>query len=171
MYQFKTGEKTKFKTFSDYTTRGLNLWTWLIVDESNAFSSKVHLAEDPAVSFDVLTKVLEEPIGFKEVYQVIVDDPEKKDQVLSWLQSRGGISVWCSHDLSTPGRYMYSPGDKSQNKPHWSMGIVEVVTDPARIEIHLEVTRANKPPKEEKHKWKYDRRMREWYRLMQLFPA
>jgi hypothetical protein len=171
MYQFKVGEKTKFKTFSDYTSRGFHPWARLIVDESDAFFTKGHLHENPEITFEAETKDLDTPMGYQDVYKIIVNDPEKKETILGWLKDRGGISVWCSLDLSTAGRYSYTPGDRSAEKPHWSMGFVEVVTDPRRIEVHLEITRLNKPEKENKHKWKYDRRMREWYQVLKLFPV
>jgi hypothetical protein len=60
---------------------------------------------------------------------------------------------------------MFTPGDR-QDKPHWSMGLIEVVTDPQRIKFKLLKETFDKPSEKEKKQfgWKYDRRVRVWWR-------
>jgi hypothetical protein len=171
-YLFKAGEKTKLKTFSAYTSREINPWTWLIVKEVAGNQALVALQENPDRVFPVALSDLEAPLGYQESYDVIVPSREKAVMVTSWLVSRSGITVWASHDLSTAGRYMFTPGDKvSEGKPHWSVGLVETVTDSKRIRILVtEVSTEKKTEKQKREGWKYDRCMREWYRDIPYTP-
>jgi hypothetical protein len=166
-YQFKKDEQTKFKTWGDYIQRKINPWAWLIVEEQKGDKVVVSLQENRSVKLEVPLAELAVPFGWEEIYDVVVPDVEKAKMVQSWMVGRGGISVWTCQDLSQAGRTMYTPGDKKDEKPHWSMGFVEVVTDPKRIRIMLTETSSEKKDQRDKDNgWRYDRGMREWIRLV-----
>jgi len=58
--------------------------------------------------------------------------PDNASLIYNWLQTRGGLRIWHSIDLSDPHRSMTTPADKS-DKPHWKMCNAEacrIITDP-----------------------------------------
>jgi len=166
-YQFKKDEQTRLKTWDNYIHRKINPWAWLIFEEQKGDKAVVSLREDRSQKFEIAFTELEAPLGWEEVYEVVVPDVEKAKMIQSWMVGRGGISVWICRDLSQAGRTMFTPGDKKDEKPHWSMGFVEVVTDPKRIRIMLTETSTEKKDQRDKDNgWQYDRSLQEWFRLI-----
>ncbi len=179
-YTFKVGEKVKFKTWSDYTSRGISPWALLIVAEvgQNGYA-RVLLDEkidEPALPVPVSD--LQPPLGFQDVYKIAVGSPEHAAIVWSYLKERGGVMVWTCLDLSRAGHMMYTPAtvepggaQDAEQKPHWSMGFVETVTDPTRIKLLVEIQADKKPDPKERHKWHYDKSLRQWWRTEEWKPA
>jgi hypothetical protein len=63
--------------------------------------------------------------------------------IWSWLQERGGIIVWQSHDLSNPGRSVTTPARTADGNPVTSPGWrypepTRHITDPADVVVTLE---------------------------------
>lgn len=174
-YAFKKGEKVKFNQFDHYTTRGLNPWAWLIVDD--VIGRFVHLkpAEGDGSIVQATTDELDTPFGYEDVYEISVVSAEKAAQVYSWLKDRGGIVVYQSQDLSRAGSRGFVPATNSEGvevvpgmKPHWSMKFVGKVTDPNRITIQIETETFDKP-KDPKN-WKYSKKHRCWYKSEKWEP-
>ncbi len=167
-YAFKPGQKVKFNNFNYYTERKIDPWTWLVIDSIDEKNfATMHVADNPRFSLGAGVEDLQKPIGFEEVYTVIVKDGFEASKVHSWLSTRGGIAVWTCLDLSCAGRTMFAPGtydgkvtDETM-KPHWSYGLVEIVDNPKRIEIQIEETTHTKPKDKG---WTWDKHYREWYR-------
>jgi hypothetical protein len=57
---------------------------------------------------------------------------DHRERFVRWFGS-GGVKVWESMDLGTAGRQMFTGVDSES--PHWSMRLVEVLTDPADIDL------------------------------------
>jgi hypothetical protein len=59
------------------------------------------------------------------------------------LETRGGIAIWGSVDLSNPGASWSTPrlnkDGKPSEKPTWQAGNepIRIITDPAEIEVHV----------------------------------
>lgn len=176
-YAFKVGMVTKFKTTSDYSSRGLDFWkdVKIVSLDSAAMRADLELVDDPTKTFNVPWSDLQTKFGYQDVYTVAVKAVDQAKKMLSWLTEREGVAVWTSLDLSTAGRFSYTPNVRSDGvrvdvagdtvKPHWSMGLVEVVTQRDRLKFVVEETTSTKPPKTEKD-WKYDRQNEEWYRFV-----
>jgi len=167
LYEFKTGDEVKLKELDYYTFYKVPPWSSLKILEAKGNSFLLTTKE--GTSFWCEYEKLSLPLGFQEEYSICVTE-KTEAAVREWMKSRGGIAVWVSHDLSTPGRYMYTPGDRSNDKPHWSMGLVEVVTNPKRIKLMREEVRHDKPSPKEWTLWKYDKRNRLWWRHVELPP-
>lgn len=171
-YSFSIGESTRLKRFDLYGKYALSAWARLSVQEVDGDRVLVKHMNPPSQPctccdpFWVEREELQTPLGWQETYDVIVTSYEESDKVKTWFRDRGGVAVFTSLDLSCAGRMMYTPGDKSEHKPHWSMGFVEVVTDPTRIKFYLEISRDDKPTEKEKRTagWKYDKHRKDWYR-------
>ncbi len=122
---------------------------------------------------------LQPPLGFQDVYEITVPSAEQAARTWSWLKERGGVTVWTCLDLSSAGRMMYTPATVEpggalrtpEQKPHWSMGFVETVTDPTRIKLLVEIQADKKPDPKERHKWHYDKSLRQWWRTEEWKPA
>lgn len=176
-YNFKPGERTKFKIFDDYTSRGLSVWTNLTVEEVIMPFARV-LPDDSAVTFQVRVEDLQPPLGFQDIYTIVVKSREKAKEVFSWLSERGGIAVFTCLDLGAAGRTSYLPAVTDRvrvtpdMKPHWSMGYVEIVEDSNRVRIEIETEQDKKPDKSilKKEGWKYDKRNKEWYKREEWKP-
>lgn len=71
-----------------------------------------------------------------EKHQVEVQNAAK---ILDWLQTRGGLQLWDSADLSNPGQSWTTPLKDSDGnptkKPHWVATPGRVITDPVDCEI------------------------------------
>jgi hypothetical protein len=65
-------------------------------------------------------------------------------KIRGWLKQGRGLNIWVSQDLSTPGRYMYTPGDV-KNKPHWSVVLVERLDTDERVEFFVHEVEYGKP--------------------------
>lgn len=189
MYQFKPGEETRFKLFEDYTSKDLNPWTGVIVDkvEDCKFEvfADVHMKEDPEKKFRVKYSDLQIPIGYEDIYTVGVTSVAEAEKVWSWLSAGRGIACWLSEDLSCAGRRMFTPGitgdgetvtkEDRSFRPHWSMGLVEVVNDPKRFKfeiVHSVYTKPDNVTRAEwlKQGWKRDKGNRDWYRVEAWTP-
>lgn len=60
--------------------------------------------------------------------------PENAAQIWSWLQTRGGIAVWKSINLSNPAGGWTTPADAS--KPTWQCANEpRIITDPAEVVV------------------------------------
>lgn len=176
-YQFRKDEKVKFKTWSDYTSRELHPWTWLVVLAVDGDFVRVRPHEKPDVELTVPSKELDVPLGFQEIYTIEVESAAKAKSVWSWMKDRGGIAVFTSLDLSTAGRMNYFPATTEDGlpvtpemKPHWSMGYVETVTDPKRIKIVVCEVAPAKPKDARKNGWTYDRHRGDYYRYVPWTP-
>jgi hypothetical protein len=69
-------------------------------------------------------------------------DPLHAPQIMEWLQTRGGICIWNSANLSNPGGSWTTPArDKDGNqtlKPNWQAGeIEETITDPKDVIVTI----------------------------------
>jgi hypothetical protein len=159
MFKFKEGSKVKFKTWGDYISRKLNPWTWLTVVSSDDVRTRVK--NDKEEMFFVDTAILQPPLGYQDVYEVCVPKAEDAEKMLGWVKDRGGVIAWTSLDLGTAGRFTYTPADAGENKPHWSMGIVETVKAASRLKFLISETVYEKP---KDRGWSYDRRGRCWWR-------
>lgn len=164
-YQFKKGEKTKLNLFELHGRYELRAWTRLLVQKVDGDNITVRMLEAPYKEITVPYSELEKPLGFQPVYHIVVGEKEEAETTLSWFKTRGGITVWTSHDLGSAGRFMYTPADNGvENKPHWSMGLVEIVTNAERIKLFIETLYNAKGKPKEKGDWKYDKRQRVWYK-------
>jgi hypothetical protein len=61
-------------------------------------------------------------------------------KLLDWINTRGGVAVWKSIDLSNPGAESFTPAitdGKPTNKPHWRYSNEPsiIITDPNEIEV------------------------------------
>lgn len=67
--------------------------------------------------------------------------PENAALIWTWLQTRGGIAIWDSINLSNPGGSWTTPAtDQAGNpalKPTWQVGNEpsRIITDPADVEV------------------------------------
>lgn len=70
---------------------------------------------------------------------------ENAGKILDWMRTRGGIAVWVSVDLSSPGECMITPylnmEGNVKTKPHWRMDNTpeRVITDPAMVVVSTDV--------------------------------
>jgi hypothetical protein len=66
---------------------------------------------------------------------------ENAEKFAEWIQTRGGIAVWNSKDLSDPGYSVSSPVNRETGEPvvqpHWKVGMQPdlIITDPDEIEV------------------------------------
>lgn len=167
MYQFHEGELVKFRRFDQYTAKGLNPWTWLVVEDCSELMARVHLHEHPEQVLTVDLAELDPPLGYEEVYDVHVPTEDEARKVLGWLAGRGGVGVWASHDLGTAGRKMFTPGDRVKDgNPHWSVRLVETVQDIGRLKLWIdeESFERKNSGQDRAAGWKYDKHFRMWYR-------
>ena len=69
----------------------------------------------------------------------ITTSGENADKQLNWINTRGGIAVWRSIDLSNPGAETFTPAiteGKPTGKPHWRFANEPaIVTNPDEVEI------------------------------------
>ena len=67
--------------------------------------------------------------------------PADAPKVWEWLQTRGGLAVWGSLDLSNPGWQCTTPLNQSDGqpstKPHWRATTepIRVITDSADVQV------------------------------------
>ena len=70
--------------------------------------------------------------------------PENAQRFYNWLQTRGGIAVWESVNLSNPGASWSAPVNdadgKPKGKPTWEAGDAptRIVTDAAEIAVQVD---------------------------------
>lgn len=165
-YQFKETEKVKLKEFSAYSSRGLPIWAWLQIVSVNDTTAKVEVLngdQPTGQTVNIPTSEIQVPLGFKEVYEVVVGSVDDAKKLMGWIKDRGGVNVFTSLDLSCAGRQTFTAGD-TEGKPHWSMGFVEKVRDPKRFQFKLEVESIKKPENAKKDGWKYDKHTQTWFR-------
>jgi hypothetical protein len=68
---------------------------------------------------------------------------DNAQQIWTWFQNRGGISVWKSADLSDPGKSWTTPANDAEGKPigkqHWKMQDAPslTITDPAQVAVDV----------------------------------
>jgi hypothetical protein len=68
---------------------------------------------------------------------------ENATKVWNWLQTRGGLAIWASVNLSNPGASWTSPrldaDGQPTRKPTWEAGNepVRVITDPAEVVVDV----------------------------------
>jgi hypothetical protein len=65
------------------------------------------------------------------------------ERMWGWLQTRGGIAVWPSIDLSDLGKSWSTPANQEDGtpttKPHWKSGSTpRIITDPAEVEVSVD---------------------------------
>jgi hypothetical protein len=70
----------------------------------------------------------------------ITTSGENAAKLLNWINTRGGVAVWRSIDLSNPGAETFTPAitdGKPTGKPHWGFANepAMVITNPDEIEI------------------------------------
>lgn len=172
MWKPKVGDHVKLSELQFYSALKLHPWGWFEVDELLENACWVHTilcaAGVQSRRLMLAYENLQKPICWQERYEMTGQDQDQAQKMVDWLETRGGISVWACEDLSQAGRLMFTPGDRSTEKPHWSMGLVEVVTDRQRCNIGYEVLRLEKPPITEKFLWTKVRGENEWYRRVGL---
>ena len=174
-YVYQPGELVKFRQYSQYTARNLNPWIWFVVDKVEGSKVHVHLNEHPDQKLEIESIELDPPFGYEDIYTIVVLSEDKAEKAWSWLTEQGGIAVWSCLDLSTAGRKTYTPAMvdgklvDGKLKPHWSLGLTEIVKDPKRIKIEIETT-ADKVDKKDRKNWTYDKHYREWYQRRPWSP-
>jgi len=70
----------------------------------------------------------------------IVTSIQNAGKLLEWINTRSGIAVWNSIDLSNPGAQTFTPAitdGKPTGKPHWRFGNEPsmIITDPNEVEV------------------------------------
>lgn len=115
-------------------------------------------------TYTVPFEMLQPPIGWQKLYDVVVSSESRK-KILLWAATGRGVAVWVSHDLSSAGKQMFTPGDKDR-PPHYAMYRVEVLPDASRLSFFVEEATHKKPFRAEKDRgdWKWDASARIWYR-------
>ena len=64
--------------------------------------------------------------------------------IAAWIETRQGIKVWRSIDLSDPGKEILTPklseSGEETGKPHWSMGNdpAEIITDISSVNVSVD---------------------------------
>ena len=58
---------------------------------------------------------------------------EDAPRIWDWLQTRGGIKVWNSINLSNPDASWTTPADAL--KPTWEAGTPRLITDPSEVHV------------------------------------
>lgn len=101
-----------------------------------------------------MEKTTEKVIGWLEEYSIVCSSQEEADKVYEWIESGRGINCWITQEITPYPRRMFTPGDRN-DKPHWSMGLIETVPTikcSKRIKIFYEKEHAipSDPPKERK---------------------
>ena len=70
--------------------------------------------------------------------------PENAQKFMAWLQTRGGLAIWRSVNLSNPGASWTSPVNAPDGtpvkKPCWEAEETpsRIITDPAEVEVVVE---------------------------------
>jgi len=165
------GERFKLKNWEAYDKIGVNQWSWLKrLDD-------VFCGDDPVLMLEVLdgdkptgrvmvfeAKDVQPPMYWSPVYDIHCEGNDrntaykKARNIMKWLMERGGVAVFGSQDLGSAGSMMYGPADTyledAAKKPHWSMGRVDIVTDPERITFILAIKTDIPTPREDKAKRK-----------------
>ena len=72
--------------------------------------------------------------------------PDNAEKIAGWLNTRGGVAVWLSEDLTRPGETLLTPvkqsgSDEPMPKPVWWVGDQPacVITDPADVIVSADV--------------------------------
>ena len=75
-------------------------------------------------------------------------NPQDAHKILEWMETRGGLALWHTHDLSNPGQTWTCPlrdaAGKYATKPTWSAGQIHRVIDDvhdAVVEVPKEIGR------------------------------
>lgn len=112
------GKSVKMREWSDYSTRGIHVWSWMRVHSINSDGAVVQVLNGSEPTGEVLTIPLasiEPPIGWKSRYTIYCK-PDKVETVLGWFAR--GIVVRQSHDMSGSMPTAFQPMDNSA-QPHW----------------------------------------------------
>ena len=112
------GKSVKLKEWSDYSTRGIHVWSWMRAHSINSDGAVVQVLNGSEPTGEVLTVPLtsiDPPIGWQSQYTIYCK-PEKVETVLSWFAR--GIVVRQSHDVSGSMPTAFQPMDNSA-QPHW----------------------------------------------------
>lgn len=132
------GTLVKLRTMMEYVEIGLPAWSWMKVLEVNGEKCKVQHHNGGKIEgepFELSTPHIDPPLGWEPIYTVAQYEDIELEKVRLWLRTGRGVAVWVSHDLSTAGRAMYTPGDSAMSKPHWSMVLVDIIADSKRLKF------------------------------------
>lgn len=120
-YRPQLGKLIKMSLWEDYTSRGINPWSWLRVIGIDDSTVTVRLAEYPSepskdsAQYTLPLYVVAPPIGWEPRYTIYCK-PEEVDKVLGWFSR--GIAKRQSHDLGNAGAMTWQPMDNC-DAPHW----------------------------------------------------
>jgi|GEM_PF-1613003 len=70
-------------------------------------------------------------------------EAENAERIWDWLQTRGGLAIWRSADLSDPGKSWTTPAQEEDGSPKakqsWQMmnEPYRIITDPSEVEVHV----------------------------------
>jgi hypothetical protein len=168
VYVPEVGKRVKFTDLYHYAERHLPGWAWLLVEQADADVCTLRVLDGNKPT-DLVTCVptwlIEPPLCWEPEYTMTAGSVKEAEQLREWFHARGGIAIWASQALECAGRMLFTPGDRT-DKPHWSMELVEVVTDLARlkcevVEVRVRSALGKNPSKDG---WHWDKSRREWYR-------
>ena len=149
-YLPRIGQRVKLNTFTDYTSRDLPVWSWLIVTEimpdtghifatlHDTSKADKHFGEQLHIALSAIQK----PIGWREVYTICCQ-PDKLDEVLTWLPR--GIVVRRSQYIGDCS-IVFQPADNAE-QPHWKFGEVTDIVPAEQVNERIRVI---------KHEYVYD---------------
>lgn len=117
------GKLVKLRTWNDYATRNISMWSWLRVESDPLFDTMRLLEvrvmngnQETEQTLFVPLAAINPPIGWKAQYDIYVD-PEKAEMVLGWFKR--GIKVKVDHDaLDRMAGNCYTPADVD-TAPSW----------------------------------------------------
>ena len=113
-YTPPVGTNVELRTWNDYVSRGINVWSWLRVcgnschDPGMLTLEVLNGQEHTHVYHDVPLAAIEPPIGWQSQYDINVS-PDKVDMVLSWFAR--GIRVKVDHAMDRLAGNCYTPLD------------------------------------------------------------
>lgn len=117
------GKSVKLATWSDYTDRQINVWSWLRVKAINSEDATVEVlngTESTGHVLNVPLTAIDKPIGWQQRYTIYVKDREQADKIINdWFKR--GIVVRASCDLSNAGNMAFQPltNNNAPSMPHW----------------------------------------------------
>ena len=170
-YTPAVGERFKLKSMEAYRKADIHVcWAWFKRLESDSLKPTAVLAEHidgPTATGEtrvIEIRYIQPPVYWAPVYDIHCEGDDRDSayklarNIMKWLVERGGVAVFGSLDLGSAGSMMYGPADTyledAAKKPHWSMGRVDIVTDPERITFILAIKTDIPTPREDKAKRK-----------------